>query len=172
MNSVNKKILDLIEAQLSAFNSKYEVLEWIPYNKFYDIEYIAKGGFGKVYREKCIDGCACWANLLNRSKGEIRYILYQCYYESYELERIDIDNKTELQKQIKEAEKINNSLPTTSSILFYKFVTQNTYRSKFLQVDCLILITFPEPKNSDDYYNEQNDNIISEIFSGDYCNNL
>ncbi|GBC40249.1 kinase-like domain-containing protein [Rhizophagus irregularis DAOM 181602=DAOM 197198] len=33
-----------------------EVLEWIPYNKFYDIEYIAKGGFGKVYRAKWIDG--------------------------------------------------------------------------------------------------------------------
>jgi serine/threonine protein kinase len=34
----------------------YIVLEWIPYNKFYDIEYIAKGGFGKVYKAKWIDG--------------------------------------------------------------------------------------------------------------------
>ncbi|RGB36618.1 hypothetical protein C1646_757924 [Rhizophagus diaphanus] len=41
------------------------------------------------------------------------------YDESYdELERIDINNKTELQKQIKESEKINNSLPITSSKLF------------------------------------------------------
>ena len=31
-------------------------LEWIPYNRFYNIEYIAKGGFGKVYRANWIDG--------------------------------------------------------------------------------------------------------------------
>jgi len=43
------------DAQLSAdyFN---KVLEWIPYDRFYDIEYIAKGGFGKVYRANWIDG--------------------------------------------------------------------------------------------------------------------
>ncbi|PKC62377.1 hypothetical protein RhiirA1_465214 [Rhizophagus irregularis] len=31
-------------------------LEWIPYDRFYDIIYIAKGGFGKVYRANWIDG--------------------------------------------------------------------------------------------------------------------
>ena len=41
--------------QLSA-NNWYNVLEWIPYDRFYDIEYIAKGGFGKVYRAKWING--------------------------------------------------------------------------------------------------------------------
>src|SRR5579864_5814616 len=41
--------------QLSA-NCKEQVLEWIPYYRFSDIEYIAKGGFGKVYRAKWIDG--------------------------------------------------------------------------------------------------------------------
>ena len=43
------------EAQLSA-NSSEKVIEWIPYDRFYDIEYIAKGGFGKVYRANWIDG--------------------------------------------------------------------------------------------------------------------
>ncbi|RIA80188.1 kinase-like domain-containing protein [Glomus cerebriforme] len=43
------------DAQLSATNY-YKVLEWIPYDKFYDITYIAKGGFGKVYRANWIDG--------------------------------------------------------------------------------------------------------------------
>ena len=37
-------------------NNRYQVLEWIPYDRFYDIEYIAKGGFGKVYRAKWKDG--------------------------------------------------------------------------------------------------------------------
>src|SRR6266498_1645720 len=40
--------------QLSA--NKYNLLEWIPYDRFYDIEYIAKGGFGKVYKANWIDG--------------------------------------------------------------------------------------------------------------------
>ena len=43
------------EAQLSTKNWD-KVLEWIPYDRFYDIEYIAKGGFGKVYRANWIDG--------------------------------------------------------------------------------------------------------------------
>src|SRR6185437_7665787 len=43
------------EAQLSS-NDRYKILEWIPYDRFYDIEYIAKGGFGKVYRANWIDG--------------------------------------------------------------------------------------------------------------------
>ncbi|GBB99197.1 hypothetical protein RclHR1_34410002 [Rhizophagus clarus] len=37
-------------------SNKFHALEWIPYNKFYDITYVAKGGFEKVYRTKWIDG--------------------------------------------------------------------------------------------------------------------
>jgi hypothetical protein len=36
--------------QLSAHHdNRGKALEWIPYDRFNDIEYIAKGGFGKVY---------------------------------------------------------------------------------------------------------------------------
>ncbi|EXX61746.1 hypothetical protein RirG_168320 [Rhizophagus irregularis DAOM 197198w] len=50
------------KTQLSA-NYSCEVLEWIPYNKFYDLNRIAKGGYSIVYREKCIDGFICnWDN--------------------------------------------------------------------------------------------------------------
>ena len=44
------------DTQLSA-NHCSKVLEWIPYDRFYDVKYIAKGGFGKVYRAIWIDGC-------------------------------------------------------------------------------------------------------------------
>jgi hypothetical protein len=27
-----------------------QALKWVPYERFYNIEYIAKGGFGKVYK--------------------------------------------------------------------------------------------------------------------------
>src|SRR6266498_2933031 len=43
------------DTQLSA-NQHEKALEWIPYDRFYDIEYIAKGGFGKVYKANWIDG--------------------------------------------------------------------------------------------------------------------
>ena len=33
-----------------------KALEWIPYDKFYDIKYIAEGEFGKMYRANWIDG--------------------------------------------------------------------------------------------------------------------
>ncbi|RIA80469.1 kinase-like domain-containing protein [Glomus cerebriforme] len=43
------------ESQLNA-KTHYEKLEWIEYNRFYDIEYITKGGFGKIYRAFWKDG--------------------------------------------------------------------------------------------------------------------
>ncbi|RGB29943.1 kinase-like domain-containing protein [Rhizophagus diaphanus] len=69
----------------------------------------------------------------------------------------------ELQEQIEEAEKINNSLPISSiplTSLSYETHSEVIYTSRLLNFNNL-----PEPKNSDDYYNEQNDNIISEKFS-------
>ena len=51
-DDINKFIQN---TQLSA-NRSVDVIEWIPYDRFYDIEYIAKGGFGKVYRANWIDG--------------------------------------------------------------------------------------------------------------------
>ena len=52
-NDIDKFIQD---TQLSAHYSFDKPLEWIHYDRFYDIEYIAKGGFGKVYRANWIDG--------------------------------------------------------------------------------------------------------------------
>jgi hypothetical protein len=38
-----------------------QALEWIPYDRFYDIRNIADGEFGKVYRTNWIDGnMECW----------------------------------------------------------------------------------------------------------------
>ena len=44
-------------AQLLLEHNAKEALEWIPYDRFYDIKYITKGGFGKVNRANWIDGC-------------------------------------------------------------------------------------------------------------------
>ncbi|CFW92770.1 putative Non-specific protein-tyrosine kinase [endosymbiont DhMRE of Dentiscutata heterogama] len=43
------------ELQLKA-NNFQEILEWIYYEKFFNIEYLAEGGFGKVYKAVWADG--------------------------------------------------------------------------------------------------------------------
>src|SRR5436305_11905850 len=52
----NKEIDEFIQKfQLNATRWQ-EVLEWIPYEKFSNIEYLAKGGFDTVHSAKWIDG--------------------------------------------------------------------------------------------------------------------
>ncbi|EXX53713.1 hypothetical protein RirG_241450 [Rhizophagus irregularis DAOM 197198w] len=56
-NNIDKVIQD---TQLSEHNnySVKNALEWIPYDKLYDIKYITEDNkFGKVYRANWIDGC-------------------------------------------------------------------------------------------------------------------
>ena len=53
-NNIDKFIQD---TQLSAHVYVSKALEWIPYDRFYDIhQCIAKGKFGKIYRANWIDG--------------------------------------------------------------------------------------------------------------------
>ncbi|GES87610.1 kinase-like domain-containing protein [Rhizophagus clarus] len=51
-DDINKFIQDI---QLSA-NGYHKLIEWIPFDKLHNIEYIAKGGFGMVYKSKWVDG--------------------------------------------------------------------------------------------------------------------
>ncbi|GBB84831.1 hypothetical protein RclHR1_01140020 [Rhizophagus clarus] len=104
--------------------------------------------------KRCLD-----SDPLNRPKAEeIETIL--CAWLSK-----PNDNQTiELQAQIKAADEINNNLikrsvPSTSLGSFYVTYSEAIYTSRLLSFNNL-----PEPKNSDDYY-EQNDNIISKEFS-------
>ncbi|EXX64349.1 Ypk2p [Rhizophagus irregularis DAOM 197198w] len=104
--------------------------------------------------KRCLD-----ANQLNRPTAiEVINILRKWQYK-------ESDNETvELQKQIKETEKINNNSrvhikPSTSLGISYKSHSGAIYTSRLLSFNNL-----PEPKNSVDYY-EQIDNIISKEFS-------
>src|SRR3954453_1246751 len=65
--SGNKEIDEFIQKfQLNA-TCQQEVLEWIPYEKFEDIEYLAKGGFSTVHKAKWIDGYI-WSWNINQTK--------------------------------------------------------------------------------------------------------
>src|SRR5947207_1696416 len=54
--SGNKDIDELI--QYSQINATYpfNCLEWVPFEKFQDVTYIAKGGFGKIYSANWPEG--------------------------------------------------------------------------------------------------------------------
>ena len=43
------------EIQLNAKNKK-QILEWIPYNKLVNIEFLDKGGFSTIYKATWLDG--------------------------------------------------------------------------------------------------------------------
>ena len=58
------------ESQLNA-SSIFNFLEWIEYSKFENIEHIADGGFGKVYKAIWKDGT------ITSKKDEIKNIYYQ-----------------------------------------------------------------------------------------------
>ncbi|CAB4420294.1 unnamed protein product [Rhizophagus irregularis] len=61
--SGNHEIDELIQkAQLKAKNTK-QIIEWIEYDKFEDVEYLAKGGFGITYK-------AVWKDGFIRAKDE------------------------------------------------------------------------------------------------------
>ncbi|CAB4480640.1 unnamed protein product [Rhizophagus irregularis] len=96
-----------------------------------------------------------YANPSKRPKAEeITNILHIWRYEPADKQT------TDLLAQIKEADVINNNssnnnIPSSCLGLSYKTHSEALYISRLLKFNNL-----PEPKNSDDYY-EQNDNIIS-----------
>src|SRR4051794_2837137 len=88
--SGNKEIDEFIQKfQLNA--TRYEeVLEWIPYEKFSDVEYLAKGGFGTVHKAKWIGGHIYQWDI-NQTKWkrydyeDSKYIVLKCLNDSQNL---------------------------------------------------------------------------------------
>jgi serine/threonine protein kinase len=105
--------------------------------------------------KKCLD-----ADPLNRPTAkEINNILRTYRSQSN-------DNQTaELQAQIKEADEINNNSLNSSITSANLGISYNTHPQAIYTSRMLNFNNLPEPKNSDDYY-KQNDNIISKNFSG------
>jgi hypothetical protein len=50
------KFIQNAQLTVHSNNEVSKAIEWIPYDRFYNIRYIAKGGFGKIYRANWIDG--------------------------------------------------------------------------------------------------------------------
>ncbi|RGB30130.1 kinase-like domain-containing protein, partial [Rhizophagus diaphanus] len=99
--------------------------------------------------KRCLD-----ANPLNRPKAEeIEKILIKWH-------RGSCQNSAEIKKQIEEAETINNNLQISSVTSTNLGISYETHSGAIYTSRLLDFNNLPEPKNSDDYY-EENDNIIS-----------
>ena len=85
--SGNKEINEFIQNfQLNATNM-FEVLEWIPYDRFENIEYLAEGGFCTVYKAKWIDGfIGSWNINQNKWKRSLDLdVVLKCLNDSQNL---------------------------------------------------------------------------------------
>ncbi|CAB4420299.1 unnamed protein product [Rhizophagus irregularis] len=71
------------KAQLKA-NSEYKIIEWIEYDKFEVVEYLAKGGFGTVFKAVWKDGPWTVNNSQLKRKGETKVAL-KCLHNSQDI---------------------------------------------------------------------------------------
>ena len=55
-SSGNKDIDSLINECSNINKYEYKVFEWIPFERFTNVEYLAKGGFGSIYKASWLDG--------------------------------------------------------------------------------------------------------------------
>ncbi|RGB39594.1 kinase-like domain-containing protein [Rhizophagus diaphanus] len=85
--SGNHDIDEFIQkAQLNAKN-KFQIVEWIEFDKFEDVEYLAKGGFGTVFKAVWKDGPASSLNSHNNQferEGETKVAL-KCLHNSQDI---------------------------------------------------------------------------------------
>ena len=74
------------ESQLNAIN-EHNKLEWIEYNRFENIKYITKGGFGKVYKVNWKDGFITnWNYETNQwDRYNIRTVALKCLNNSKDI---------------------------------------------------------------------------------------
>src|SRR4051812_26376316 len=89
--SGNKDIDELIQhSQLNAVHYT-KCLEWVPFEKFQNVTYVTRGGFGKIYSAEWHEGCIIKWNIENQSwrKGV-------SYYLNHEVALKCLDNSSDI----------------------------------------------------------------------------
>ncbi|RHZ89377.1 hypothetical protein Glove_15g20 [Diversispora epigaea] len=126
--SENDKIDKLIQdAQLNA-NYKWEVIEWISYDRFKDVKQIGKGGFGTIYYARWIDGFI--------GEWDIENQQWKRWGENSEVALKKFDNFVNFNDVLNEMEihlKICIDINDTTSIKFYG-ITQDPETHSYMMI--------------------------------------
>ncbi|EXX71949.1 Tpk1p [Rhizophagus irregularis DAOM 197198w] len=126
MSGNNDIDLFIQNTQLSAHYNVDDILEWIPYDKFYNIEYISKGGFGEVYKANWIDG------IINKWDDKIKNWKRKDKNKIFALKRLnDSKNvKSEFINEIASHYKVNSN----SNIIKLYGITQDPKTEHYLMI--------------------------------------
>ncbi|RGB36237.1 kinase-like domain-containing protein [Rhizophagus diaphanus] len=84
--SGNHDVDEFIQKTQLKAEYEWELVEWIEYDKFKDVEYLAKGGFGTTYKAVWKDGPweTSYRNYEFKRKGEIKVAL-KCLHNSQDI---------------------------------------------------------------------------------------
>ncbi|RHZ75690.1 hypothetical protein Glove_212g124 [Diversispora epigaea] len=131
--SGNDKIDKFIQdAQLNA-NSKWEVIEWIPYDRFKDVKQIGKGGFGTIHYARWIDA--------EIKEWDIENQQWKRYWHSYEKDEVALkkfDNFVNFNDVLNEMEihlKTYTGSNSVTSIRFYGIAQDPETHSYMMVLD-------------------------------------
>ena len=98
--SENKRIDELIqEVQLKARSSR-EVIEWIPYNRLEDVEYLAKGGFSTIYKAFWLDGRIKYWNVRKQNWEREDFRQNWVRYGSTEVVLKSLNNSSNINEEV------------------------------------------------------------------------
>ncbi|CAG8544939.1 1293_t:CDS:2 [Acaulospora colombiana] len=135
--SGSKEIDEFIQEIQRDANEYREFIEWIPFEKFKDIELVARGGFGVVYK-------AIWTEGYNRPTAKELMETFEKYYE-------DVDHENEESEIYRQVKSIENSIsrsqffhPNDFSPLKYTTNSNAVYTSRLLKYSSQL----PEPVNA------------------------
>ncbi|RHZ76358.1 hypothetical protein Glove_198g116 [Diversispora epigaea] len=143
------------DSQLNA-NNRYEVIEWIPFDRFKDVKQIGKGGFGTIHYAKWIGGPIREWDIENQQLKR--------YWYSYEKDEVALkkfDNFVNFGDVLNEMTihlKTNNEI---ASIRFYG-ITQDPETHKYMMV-----IDYAKEGNLREYlkFNFNNINWFQKLYN-------
>ncbi|GBC20650.2 kinase-like domain-containing protein [Rhizophagus irregularis DAOM 181602=DAOM 197198] len=129
--SGNKIIDDFIRFTQVNFVGKEGKLEFVPYEQFKNIEFIAEGGFSKIYKATWVDGPINWDNIERKSDN----ISCKPNY-TVVLKKIN-DSKNITFKELNEVKRRSNKIsyqetPLNSYICNYFGITQDVNTQDFM----------------------------------------
>ncbi|RHZ75000.1 hypothetical protein Glove_218g45 [Diversispora epigaea] len=123
--SGNDKIDKFIQdAQLNA-DRNWDVIEWIPYDRFKDVKQIGKGGFGTIHYARWIDG--------DIEKWDIKNQQWKRYHKNDEVALKKFDNFVNFNDVLNEMEIHLKTRTGGASIRFYG-ITQDPETHSYMMV--------------------------------------